>query len=86
LLQPPTRGVRDWRNQMSPEDVAAFERIAGDLLVELGYKLSQPGAGRRPAYAAPAEAWYRLRMGAWNAAAYVTQRSPLWRRRHRRLF
>ena len=32
------------------------------------------------------EAWYRLRMGAWNAAAYATQRSPFWRRRHARLF
>ena len=86
LLQPPTRGVRNWRDQMSPEDAAAFERIAGDLLAELGYELSQPGVAPPAGSSAPAEAWYRLRMGAWNAAAYATQRSPLWRRRHRRLF
>ena len=86
LLQPPTRGVRNWRTQMSPEDAAAFERIAGDLLGELGYELSKPSPGRRRTRALPAEAWYRLRMGAWNAAAYATQRSPFWRRRHARLF
>jgi hypothetical protein len=82
LLQPPTRGVRDWRSQMSSEDVAAFEHIAGDVLRDLGYE----SRARRPARAVPAEAWYRLRMGAWNAAAYATQRSPFWRRRHARLF
>ncbi|MET0939094.1 MAG: sulfotransferase [Gaiellaceae bacterium] len=86
LLQPPTRGVRNWRDQMRPEDAAAFEHIAGDLLTELGYELSRPGSPRRPARALPAEAWYRLRMGGWNAAAYATQRSPLWRRRHAHLF
>lgn len=82
LLQPPTQGVRDWRTQMDPEDVAAFGQVAGDLLAELGYESS----GRRPARAIPAETWYRLRMGAWKAAAYAIQRSPLWRRRHPRLF
>jgi hypothetical protein len=82
LLQPPTRGVRDWRSEMTPEDVAAFDRIAGDLLADLGYESSRRSPGR----AVPAELWYRLRMGAWEAAAYATQRSPLWRRRHARLF
>jgi Sulfotransferase family len=86
LLQPPTRGLRDWRSEMSAEDAAAFDHIAGDLLTQLGYGLSQPGSGRRPARAVPAEAWYRLRMSAWNAAAYATQRSPFWRRRHPQLF
>ena len=82
LLQPPTRGVRNWGTQMSARDAAAFERIAGDLLLELGYELSDESAGRQEARAVPAEAWYRLRMGAWNTVAYATQRSPLWRRRH----
>jgi hypothetical protein len=86
LLQPPTRGVRNWRDQMSPDDASAFENIAGDLLSELGCELSQPRSGRHPVRALPAETWYRLRMGAWNAAAYVTQRSPLWRWRHATLF
>ena len=85
LLQPPTRGVRDWRSQMSREDALAFEAIAGDLLADLGYGLLDEAAVRRPARAAMPLAWYRVRMGGWNAAAYATQRSPLWRRRHPRL-
>ena len=85
LLQPPTRGVRDWRSQMSRDDAVAFETIAGDLLAELGYELLDPDSSRRRARAALPLAWYRARMGAWNAAAYVAQRSPLWRRRHPRL-
>jgi Sulfotransferase family len=31
--------VEAWRAEMSPEDVARFERAAGDLLAELGYEL-----------------------------------------------
>jgi hypothetical protein len=33
----PTPNIRDWREEMSKEDVALFEAIAGDLLSELGY-------------------------------------------------
>ena len=29
--------IAAWRDQMSAEDVAAFEAVAGDLLAELGY-------------------------------------------------
>jgi hypothetical protein len=83
LLQPPTSGLRDWRTQMADEDVHAFEAIAGDLLGELGYELR--GGAEPGARASAALAWYRLRMGVWNAAAYATQRSPFWRRRHPRL-
>ena len=35
---PPTSGLRDWRNQMSQQDVALFELLAGDLLEELGFE------------------------------------------------
>jgi Sulfotransferase family len=36
--QPPRPDrIGAWREQMSPEDVAAFEEAAGDLLAELGY-------------------------------------------------
>jgi Sulfotransferase family len=34
---PITRGLRDWRSQMTAEEVERFEAAAGDLLDELGY-------------------------------------------------
>jgi hypothetical protein len=33
-----TSAIGKWRTQMSPEDVAEFESVAGDLLEELGYE------------------------------------------------
>jgi hypothetical protein len=85
LLQPPTRGVRDWRTQMSEKDVAAFEAVAGDLLAELGYEVRGTARARPGLRASVSLAWYRARMEAWNTVASATQRSPLWRRRHPRL-
>ena len=41
---PPTRGLRDWRQQMQPEALAGFEAVAGSLLVSLGYELRDPQA------------------------------------------
>ena len=80
LLRPPTSGVRNWREDMSADDVAAFEAVAGALLVELGYEaLASRSGGLRPALARSA---YDVRLGAWNVAASAMQRSPLWRRRH----
>jgi hypothetical protein len=34
---PITRGLRDWRTQMRPEDIERFEASVGELLEELGY-------------------------------------------------
>jgi len=34
--RPITPGLRDWRTQMSRDDVERFEAMAGDLLDELG--------------------------------------------------
>jgi hypothetical protein len=36
-LRPITAGLRDWRSQMSLDDVERFEAAAGGLLEELGY-------------------------------------------------
>jgi sulfotransferase family protein len=78
LAKPPTPGLRDWRSRMSPEDVAAFESVAGDLLARLGYEVRSgvktSGRLTRLSYAA--------RSGAWRLAGRALQRSPLWRRRH----
>jgi hypothetical protein len=81
LAQPPTAGVRDWRTEMAPADVIAFEAIAGDLLRRLGYEARHGGA--RPSVRARVRLRsYQLRLGAFNGLATAQQRSPLWRRRH----
>jgi len=84
LLTPPTKGVRSWREQMSRDDAAGFEEIAGDLLAELGYEVTA-ASPPRSVRAQTAQAWYGGRLAAWNASAALVQRSPLWRRRHPRL-
>ncbi len=38
LRLPPTKGLRDWRSQMAPKDVATFEALSGRLLEELRYE------------------------------------------------
>jgi hypothetical protein len=76
LGEPPRVGVRDWRTEMPAAQVAAFEATAGDLLHELGYEVSSRGSNRRRLAA------YEAKTRAWRAVGAVTQRSPLWRRRH----
>lgn len=44
--KPPTAGIRDWRSQMPPEQVEAFEALAGETLLELGYEMQTPVATR----------------------------------------
>jgi hypothetical protein len=83
LLRPPTTGVRSWREDMSAADTAAFERVAGDLLEELGYEVVSSDRGGMST--ALAKGAYGARLAAWNASASAIQRSPLWRRRHPRL-
>lgn len=82
LLRPPTAGVRSWREDMAPDDVDAFESVAGDVLRKLGYGVTASHSTPR---AAATRLSYALRLAAWNATASVIQRSPLWRRRHPRL-
>lgn len=82
LLRPPTSGVRSWREDMAPEDVDAFEAVAGDVLRDLGYVATSTRSTPR---AAATRLSYAARLAAWNATASALQRSPLWRRRHPRL-
>lgn len=81
LYLPPTKGLRDWRNQMPPEHVAVFEAIAGDLLEELGYERARPSprAGR----ARVARAWLDWQH---QRVVYVTRElQRMARKRRRRL-
>ena len=52
LSQPVTKGLRDWRSQMSPGDVATFEAVAGRELVACGYERAVPA----PSFAVRARA------------------------------
>jgi hypothetical protein len=76
LNEPPRVGVRDFRTEMSGADRTAFEAVAGDLLAELGYGADAPGHGRAKLAA------FRAKSASWRVVGAVTQRSPLWRRRH----
>jgi hypothetical protein len=78
LKRPLTPVLRDWRTQMRPEELAAFEGVAGDLLQELGYETH----GRTDVRGNLRRAGYRARTGAWRAATFAYRRSPLWARRH----
>ncbi|MGH9156427.1 MAG: sulfotransferase family protein [Acidimicrobiales bacterium] len=44
LFRPLTKGVRDWRTEMSSSEQAVFDAIAGELLADLGYERSRPAA------------------------------------------
>lgn len=77
LNQPPTPGVRDWRAQMSTEDAASFDAVAGDVLRRHGY---EAGPVTTAGWARLAR--YRVQTSAWRLTATMVQRSPLWRRRH----
>jgi hypothetical protein len=78
LKRPVAGGLRDWRAEMRPRDVGAFEGVAGDLLADLGYETSS-GADARGRIRRES---YRAQMAGWRAATFVYRRSPLWRRRH----
>jgi Sulfotransferase family len=69
LTMAPTKGLIDWRTEMSEDDLALFEAIAGDALEELGYAR----AAQRPA----------SRLVVWWEWARWQTRRVLWRVRWR---
>ena len=82
LAQPPTPGLRDWRNEMSHEDAVAFEEVAGDVLRSSGYELLEPDAGYPTTRGRLERARFAALSRGWNSTAAVYQRSPLWARSH----
>ncbi len=59
---PATKGLRNWRNQMSEEDQAVFEGLAGDALRTFGYpSTTAPGDSNAQRRIAAANEW-------WSAA------------------
>ena len=78
LLRPPTKGLRDWREQLSPAQVMLFEQLAGDALRHFDYE-SVAGAVPAPirARALLARAHYA------SLVRYRQGRTALWRAIHR---
>lgn len=71
LAKPITKGMRDWRTQMTPDDIALFEAIAGDLLADVGYDVT--GVSMTPRL--------RLRVAgaavAWQGKRLASRAQPL---------
>jgi hypothetical protein len=65
LFLPPTEGLRDWRRQMSLEELARFEAVAGGLLSELGY---ERGLDSLPVWTVVGAALHRLKRSAVGRA------------------
>jgi hypothetical protein len=47
VAKAPTKGLRDWRRDMSARERALFEAIAGNTLEEFGYPVSSTRSERR---------------------------------------
>ena len=67
---------------MARPDLESFERVAGDLLAELGYELTTRTPGPPGLRARLTLGWYRTRVAARKGLSRAVYRSPLWRRRH----
>lgn len=78
IALPPTKGLRDWRTQMDPQEVAGFEVVAGRELVALGYPL----AGGRPGASVRARAWGDIALFWFRSLRRRMRiRARRWRRR-----
>src|SRR5262245_3325275 len=86
LAEPPRQGLRNWRNQMSPDAVEQFEAIAGDVLSALGYQRSYPElSGKARARAMLDSLSSRGWLLAMRLIMPIVHRSPLWRWRQDRV-
>jgi hypothetical protein len=78
LARPPTKGLRDWRSELDPSDLALFEYMAGDTLATFGYERVSNGVTNSVrARALKARARYAATMG------YRSARRALWQATHR---
>lgn len=67
IYLPPTKGLQDWRSELSSEQVARFEALAGDALSDLGYER----AFDRIPIRSRLSAWRRLSV---DGARYIARR------------
>lgn len=58
---PPTKGLRDWRQQMSDEDALLFQELAGDWLERFAYEPAGQGTVTPSDRAMRCKAWWEKR-------------------------
>jgi hypothetical protein len=77
LLRPPTKGLRDWRQELTTDQVQLVEQLTGTTMESFGYtrEAPTPRAGIR-VRALEARARYACTMG------YKSARSAAWRLMH----
>jgi hypothetical protein len=68
LRLPPTQGLRDWRHDLEPADVARFEAIAGPQLEAFGYEVVAGRAGRLERLRADGRVAAAFASRSWTAA------------------
>lgn len=78
LLRPPTKGLRDWREQLAPAQVTLFEELAGATLRHFGYECV---ANRAPASVRVQALYARAHYA--SLTTYRQGRSALWLVTHR---
>jgi hypothetical protein len=71
VRRPPSRDVRNWRENLSDHEVQLFEALAGDLLDDLGYERSGQGTGGRA----------RVEATVWRAGTTMERRTRTLRTR-----
>ncbi len=74
IFLPPTKGLRDWRQELSNDQVARFEALAGDLLEELGYER----AFHRVPLARRVAAWWGVLMDGVGLAVKRLRKRRRW--------
>ena len=71
VARPVSRGLRDWRSELSPDQVSMLDVVIGDLLGDLGY---ERGVGARPRAIAVARARDRQVQSVARRAAHGVRR------------
>lgn len=70
IHQPVTKGLRDWRRQLRPADIALFEALAGDFARTLGYDSGVEHVSSQA----------RMRASGWRARSYARRAAGItWR-------
>jgi hypothetical protein len=77
LRLPPTKGLRDWRTEMTRSEMAIAELLVGDLLDQLGYEPFPANMGALPVLIARCQ---KTALGVKSAGRKSRTAAKVWRR------